>query len=442
MITTKALKNMICQTIDSHSEEIIALALDIASEPELGFKEVNTANKVSAFMKMLGIEHQCGIALTGVKGILSGSSAGPNIALLGELDGVICSDAPIIDRHTGASHTCGHNLQIAGMLGAALGLKLSGAADTLSGKVSFIAVPAEEYIEIEERQKMRTEGKIRFLAGKQELVNRGTFNDVDMCMMFHSLKGTPEAKISMGSTSNGFLGKTIVYSGVAAHAAEAPEEGINALNAAILGIVGVNALRETFRDEDNVRVHPVITKGGDSVNSVPAEVKIETYVRANSIDALIKTNKKIDRAFLAGGYALGAGIEINTIPGHMPMQCSEAFNAIFKENALIHFPDLPVVNYGHFKASTDFGDLTHLMPAIHPFVGGVNGQLHTKDFSVADMNAAVLLPAKLMAMTVIDLLADQAVKAHKIINDFTPSFESKDAYLKFLDDSFERKVQK
>lgn len=441
MSRREQLKQQICTWIDAHADEIIFLAQAIHAEPELGYKEFKTAKKVSAFFERLDIPFETGLGVTGIKGKLSSTTAGPNLAILGEMDGVICVNAPGANPSTGASHTCGHHLQIAGMLGAALGLKLSNAMNELSGSVSFIAVPAEEYIEIEERQRLRAQGKVHFLAGKQQLIQEGAFDDVDLCMMFHSLKSTPESKLLLGSTSNGFLGKTITYTGIAAHAAEAPDEGINALNAALLGISGINALRETFREEDHIRVHPVITKGGDTVNSIPSEVKIETYVRASNIEALTRINQKVDRALLAGGYALGAKVEILTNPGHMPMKCSELLNEVFMSNALECQPDLEIGQNGHFNASTDFGDLSHLMPAIHSFVGGVRGQLHTKEFEVANMHTAVLLPAKAMAMTAVDLLSEQATLAKEVMNRFEPSFPSKEMYLKFLNDSFERKVQ-
>jgi metal-dependent amidase/aminoacylase/carboxypeptidase family protein len=303
-----------------------------------------------------------------------------------------------------------------------------------------MAVPSEEYIEIEYRNKLREEGKIHFLAGKQELIYRGEFDDVDIAMMFHSLKNCPTPTVAIGNSSNGFLGKTIQYIGKAAHAAEAPHDGINALNAAMLGIMGINALRETFRDEDSIRVHPIITKGGDTVNSVPSDVKIETYVRAKTVEAIKNTNDKVDRALLAGGYAIGAKTIINTIPGHLPLKCSSRLNDLFRNNAKEILPEEQIIDAGHFTASTDMGDVSNLIPAIHPFIGGVYGNLHTKDFKVENYDAALILPAKLMAMTVIDLLYDNAQAAKEIIDSYEPTFKNKDEYIKFLEGCFERKV--
>lgn len=440
-MTIEELKESVCKTIDDNSDKLVRFAKDIAATPELGFKEEKTSEKVCNFFKELGLSYRNKLAVTGVKAKLKEDSKGPNVAILGELDGVICFDSPIADKKTGASHTCGHNLQITAMVGAALGLKFAGIADKLDGNVTFMAVPAEEYIEIESRQKLREEGKIHFLAGKQELIYRGEFDDIDMAMMMHSMKNRPESTVAICNSSNGFIGKTVQYVGKAAHAAEAPHTGINALNAAMIGLMGINALRETFRDEDCIRVHPIITKGGDTVNSVPSDVRIETYVRANNVKAMQETNKKVDKALLAGGSAIGAKTIINTIPGHLPLKCSISLNRIFESNSKKLLPENSVIQYGHFAGSTDMGDVSNLIPAIHPFVGGVSGELHTKSFNVEDYRAACILPAKIFAMTVIDLLYNGAEKAMDVINSYTPTFESKQKYLEFLESFFERKIQ-
>ena len=435
------LKKIVCKTIDDNYTKLAKLADDIYRNPELGYKEVETSKKVCDFFDELGIKYQNDIALTAVKAKLKDNSEGPNIAILGELDGVICFDSPDANKITGASHTCGHNLQITAMATAALGLKLAGISDKLDGNVTFMAVPAEEYIELAYREQLRQEGKIHFLAGKQELIYRGAFDDVDAAMMIHSLKNCPKPTIAIGKSSNGFVGKTIQYVGKAAHAAEAPHTGINALNAATLGIMGINALRETFRDEDSIRVHPIITKGGDTVNSVPCDVRLESYVRANNVEAIKNTNKKVDRALIAGGYAVGAKTIINTIPGHLPLRASLPLNDIFRENSLRMLPEEDVIDGGHFTASTDMGDVSNLIPSIHPFIGGVSGELHTKTFKVEDFYSACILPGKIMAMTAIDLLFGGATKAKDIIKDYVPTFNSKAEYIKFLEECFDRRVE-
>lgn len=414
------LKAKVCAAIDAYRKQITAIAGDIAAEPEFGFKEVKTSAKVERFMRELGLEPETGLAITGVKARVKGAAKGPTAAVLGELDAISCPDSCSADPLTGAAHACGHNLQIATMLAACCGIVKSGAAEHFSGDAVFFAVPAEEYVELEYRKRLVQEGKLHFLSGKGQLIYEGAFDDIDMAMQMHADKNMPEPTVSVGETSNGFIGKTVQYIGKASHAADAPDQGINALNAAMLGLMGINALRETFREQDVVRVHPIITKGGDLVNNVPADVRIETYVRAKTMAAIEATHKKVDAALKAGGDAIGAQVKINTLPGMLPLSCSREMNDLFVKNALIANPAVKVKDAGHFSASTDMGDVSHLMPVIHPFIGGVDGFLHTAGFHVVDFDAAVILPAKAFAMMLVDLLADGAAEGRKIVAEHKP----------------------
>lgn len=431
----EVLKAKVCAAIDAYADKIRELADDIAREPELGFKEVKTAAKVAAYMRELGLEPETGLAINGVKGRAKGAKEGPTAAVLGELDAVGCPDSCIADLMTGAAHACGHNLQIATMLGAATGIMKSGVMEHLAGDAVFFGVPAEEYIEIEYRKKLMEAGKIHFLSGKGQLIYEGAFDDIDMAMQMHADKNMPRPTVSIGDSSNGFVGKTVRYVGKTAHAADAPDEGINALNAAMLGLMGINALRETFRENDVVRVHPIITKGGDFVNSVPADVRMELYVRAKTMEAIEKTHTRVDAALKAGGDAVGAQTIVETLPGMLPLNCNKRMNELMVENSLLVNPDVDIKDAGHFSASTDMGDVSHLMPVIHPFIGGTNGLLHTADFHVEDFNAAVLLPAKAFAMMLVDLLYDDAKEAKAILADFKPVL-TKEEYISKLDGYF------
>lgn len=154
----------------------------------MDIRKLKLQKRLQSFFEELGLNYRSGLALTGVKAKLKNESKGPNVAILSELDGVICFDSPKADKKTGATHTCGHHLQMAAMLGAALGLKKANIENELYGNVTFMAVPSEEYIEIAYRSKLKEEGKVHFLAGKQELIYNGEFDDVDIAMMFHSLK--------------------------------------------------------------------------------------------------------------------------------------------------------------------------------------------------------------------------------------------------------------
>ncbi len=358
----KNLKQLVCKTIDENSGRIIDFSKSVEKEPELGFKEEKTSQKVKNVFDSIGLKYRDKLAITGVKAKLKDKCDGINVAVLGELDAVICRGNKNTDPETGAAHTCGHHVQLGALIGTAIGLKLSGISDKLNGNVTFMAVPSEECIEFAYRQKLMKQGKIHFLGGKQELIYQGEFDDIDIAMMMHSLKNCPNPTVLIGKSSNGFLAKTIQYIGKAAHAAEAPEHGINALNAAMIGLMGVNALRETFKDEDYVRFHPIITKGGDVVNSVPDDVRIESYVRARTIDAMVETNKKVDRALKAGGDAVGAKTVIRTIPGYLPLECSQELNDIYGHNCSELLPESSVIEGGHFFASTDMGDVSQLIP--------------------------------------------------------------------------------
>ena len=404
-ITDKeVLKQKVFKMIDDSAQELQDYAADVASEPEFGFKEFKTSAKLAAQFDKLGIPYRKGMAITAVKGMLKGGKPGPTIAILGELDAIGCPEHPKADPDTGAAHACGHHMQQSSMLAAAYGLAKTGVMKDLCGNVVFFGVPAEEYVQIAYRKKLRKEGKLHFLHGKGELIYEGEFDDIDMAMMIHSQKKTPD-------------------------------QGINALNAAMLGIMGINALRETFRDDDAIRVHPIITKGGDLVNNVPDDVRIETYVRAKTMDAIDRTNAQVDAALRAGGAAIGAKVNIDTLPGQLPLICNQEMNELFVHNAQEAFPAVKITNAGHFSASTDMGDVSHLMPAIHPFIGGVDGLLHGPDFKVVDFKAAALLPGKAFAGMVIDLLSDDAKEAKKILADFKPAL-TKEQYIAKLDGYF------
>ncbi|MDR1931451.1 MAG: amidohydrolase [Spirochaetales bacterium] len=426
MTDRNELKKDLCACIDKAAEEIEHYAQSVFSEPELGYKEVKTAAKTADFFRKLGLKTEEGLAITGVKAVLEGGKSGPAIAIMGELDAIGCPEAPSANRETGAAHTCGHFLQLGAMMGAAIALIELRKKQEFCGNVVFFAVPAEEYVEIAYRSRLREEGKLHFLSGKQELIFRGDLAGIDMAMMIHSNAYSPEAAVYIGKSSNGFVGKTIQYIGKEAHAAAAPHEGINALNAAMLGLMGIHALRETFKDEDHIRVHPVITKGGDLVNSVPADVRLETYVRGKTMKTIEATHEKIDRALRAGGEAVGARTIIQTSHGQLPLTCPEEMNEIFINNAKFARPDVKICRVEHFSGSTDMGDVSHVMPAIHPFIGGVTGALHGRDFAVTDFSAACLLPAKAMALSVVDLLCDNAGLAEKIIAANKPLLTQKE----------------
>src|SRR4051794_36984451 len=167
----EALKNEVYQAIDRRAGEIKTIGETIRVNPELGFKEFKTANLVQQTLSSLGLQPRTGLALTGVRAERSGGAgAGPTFALLGELDALVVEGHPNADPETGAAHACGHNAQIAALLGAAMGLSDANTFQHLAGKLVFFAVPAEEYGDIEWRVNRVREGKLEFLGGKPELL--------------------------------------------------------------------------------------------------------------------------------------------------------------------------------------------------------------------------------------------------------------------------------
>ena len=424
----KELKKRVLEAIDSQADKIIAIGEKIYANPEMGYREFETSSLVKSVFDELSIPCRSGLAVTGVKANLSGKSSKARVAVIGEMDAVTCSTHPSADPVSGAAHACGHHAQIANMLGCAIGLSAIGGE--LDGDVCFFAVPAEEFVEIGFREKLRERGDIEFFGGKQELIRLGEFDDIDMAIMVHAQGGSPENAVYLDGEGIGFVAKTVNFIGKAAHAGGAPHEGINALNAAMAAMMCIHAQRETFRDEDKIRVHPIITNGGELVNVVPSLVTMETYVRGATHPAIADASMKVDRAIRGATMAIGADCEIINYKGYLPLVQSKELSKIFEANAQ-ELPDGPKVVRGvDMTGSTDIGDLGHIMPIIQPTVGGFVGNLHAVEFGVADKYRAFVLPAKLMAMTVIDLLSDGAAEALRIKADYKPLM-TKEEYLAF-----------
>jgi amidohydrolase len=439
-MTKTELMHRVRAAVDRRAADIIAVGEEIRRHPELGFKEYKTSRLVAQTFEKIGLTPRTGLALTGVRADAAGRRGeGPTFALLGELDGLVVVGHPVADPETGAAHACGHNAQVAAMLGAAMGLLDAGAFEHLSGRVAFIGVPAEEYGDVAWRVSQRNEGKLEFLGGKPELLRLGYLDDVDMAMMIHATPRAEEGKLAIPVSNNGCVVKTVRYVGRAAHAGGMPHCGINALYAAQIGLMGINAIRETFRDEDTVRVHPIMTHGGSQVNVIPADVRLETFVRAKTLEAIADADRKVDRALRAGALALGARVEIETLPGYMPMRCDplmvERFHAIAGE--LVGAENVRTI--GHRTGSTDMGDLAQVMPIIHPYVGGATGTSHGADWQLSDPTLVYLTNAKALASMVVDLLADGAAVGREVMAKARPPM-TRAAYLELQRGTNRREV--
>ena len=425
------LKRRAAEVIDARADELVGIARAILENPEPGFREVKTARLVAGKFAEMGLPARTGLGMTGVRADLPGGSPGPALAVLGELDSLIVNEHPHADAATGAAHACGHHCQVAMMLGAAMALQQPEVLAALSGRLVFMAVPAEEYIEIEYRDSLRRQGKIEFLGGKPELVRLGEFDDINLTMMLHTTSNPDEKQLCISGSNNGTIAKRIQFLGRGAHAGGAPHLGVNALNAATLALSAIHYNRETFRDEDSIRVHPIITKGGEAVSAVPADVRMETFVRGKSLDAIMDANLKVDRALKAGALAVGGEVVIQTIPGYLPLRQNGEMAEVFRANANALVGEENVGQTQHRGGSTDMGDLSQLMPAIHPYVGGATGIGHGADYVVQDYGLAVLTAAKALAATAIDLLADGAAAGGGIVGRHRPEM-TRQEYLKFM----------
>ena len=434
-MTRQQAKEQACAAIDGQAERLIALGEDIFAHPELGYKEHRTAGLIAEEFAAMGLPFRSEIAITGLRTDLPGPAGGPLLAIMGELDSVLCPGHPQADPLTGAAHSCGHNAQLMMMLGVGHGLLGAGLCDRLGGRVTLMAVPAEEYVEIEYRERLRREGKIVFLGGKQEFIRLGELDDVDLAMMCHTTAPLSGKAIVLGGTSNGFVGKFIKFKGREAHAGGAPHAGVNVLNAAMLGLMAIHANRETFRDDDTIRVHPIITKGGDLVNIIPADVRMETYVRGKRMDGILDAARKVNRALEAGALAVGAEVEITELPGYLPRINNERMNQLFLANAAGLVGADTIAPPGHTTGSSDIGDVMHLMPSIHPYTGGAAGTGHSENYRIVDPHLAYIVPAKAMVMTAIDLLWEDAAEARAVVEAFEPVY-TKESYLAMWEQLF------
>lgn len=434
MSNINELKKLALEAIENRRDDIYKIGDSIYSEPELGFKEKKTSEKVKKVFDELNIDYEDKIAITGIKGKLKGKESKYNVAVMAELDSVVSPNHPDADPETGAAHCCGHNAMIASLVGLAYALKDTNIMDELSGDVSLLAIPAEEYVELGYRNKLIEEGKINFLGGKQEFIRLGAFDDVDISMMIHLFSSENEdsedIKAITSASSNGFLGQEIFFKGKASHAGAAPDNGINALNAANVALTAINANRETFKDEDHIRVHPIITKGGDLVNIVPEDVRIETYIRGANIESIVDATKKVTNSWKAGALAIGADVDINTMSGYLPENPDRNLADIMYENQKFIFGEKKVLKKGpHGSGSSDVGDVASLIPTVQSSIGGAKGQFHGDDYRLVDKEIAYIDSAKMLALSVIDLLYNDGEKAEKVVEEFQPLYKNKEEYL-------------
>ncbi|MBQ7236721.1 MAG: amidohydrolase [Clostridia bacterium] len=424
------MQNLI-KAVDKYKQLILDAERYIWKNPETGYKEYKTSAYLAEKFVSLGYELTYADGITGFYTVLDTGKKGPTVLILGELDSIICPSHPESNPETGAVHSCGHNAQCAALLGVAAALKEPGALDGLCGKIKLCAVPAEELLEIEYRTKLIEQGTIKFFGGKPEFLSRGYFDDVDVAFMVHT---TTNKNFCCNRGGVGCLPKRIIYKGLASHAGGSPWAGKNALYAATCGINAVNAIRETFQEKDIIRFHPIITHGGDMVNAIPEKTEIETYIRGESFDAMKNNNARINQALIGAALSLDNNVEIIDRSGYAPYKNDPNMISLAKDALAIALPDEEfVMNDVISSGSTDMGDLSCLMPIIHPYAAGSVGKSHGNDYYVLDPERACVNSAKWQLVMLYLLLEKNAERAKNIIKEYKPLFKNKEEYLAYCD---------
>lgn len=425
-------QQQIVKNVDKYRQDILDAERWIWQHPEVGYTEWQTNAYLLEKFRSYGYEPVEAGDIPGFYADVDTGRPGPCLAIMGELDALDIANHP--ESVNGMTHCCGHNCQCAEMVGIAAALKEPGALDGLCGKIRLMLVPAEEMIQLEFRKGLIDEGKIKYLGGKPEFMRRGYFDGVDLSLMVHT-DNNNDYDFTCQDGFNGIIAKILTYKGRSSHAGGSPEDGINAQYAATLGLDGCNALRETFRDEDHIRFHPILKGVKSAVNIIPDEMRIESYTRGKGLDAYVSANRKLNRALAAGAVAMGAQLHICDMPGY----ATEYHDHMFMDLCQKCCEDLSgkgKVKFDHnawSKGSSDFGDLTMVMPGVQFYANGHTGLGHGIDFCVADPERACVNPAKAELFIADALLSDGAAKAKEILAQYEPPFASIREYLDFID---------
>ena len=420
----------ICEPI---IENMIAVSEDIYKHPELGFKENRTAEKVAQLLREYQIPYRDGIACTGIVSTLDSGKPGPHIGMICELDAVPTLNHPYANPVDNAAHTCGHYAQIGVMMSAFLTLIKSAILQKLCGKVSLIVTPSEEYCDLDYRRQLIQEGKVRHFSGKQEMIHLGVFDDIDLMLSCHTTGlDMKQYDAEIGASLNGFLCKRATFYGKGAHAGSNPAGGINALNAASLAMTAINFLRETFREEDAIRVHFILSEGGQTVNSIPERTAMDMYVRAKTVEAIEATNRKVNRALRSGALAIGCDLEIRDQAGYLPLHQDVNLSQFMRKYIGRYIKEDRIAQGTHGYASGDMGDISTLIPTVEIGIGGFTGTMHGNDFRTDNFDQAYRIPAKYFVDAVIGLLENSGAEAYVVKSQFHPLL-TKELYLTTLD---------
>ncbi len=432
------IEQRILEIIDQNADRIKAFGDDIWKHAELGFTETRTSQKFAEQLEQQGLTCQRNIAVTGVKSYLKEKKDGELcISLMGEMDGLPITNHPEYNPETGAVHACGHNAQLTGVMGAMIALTDPEVRDALDGNIAFIGVPAEEGSAPEIRKKLMEEGKIKFSGGKCEFIRLGAMDDISLTVGHHIMGNGNQYGIGNSSTM-GFMEKEITYTGISAHPGFA-NRAVDAQNAATLATHAIELQREgmqNFHGAPSVfLLHGMIERGAKATNIISDRTNMEYNMRAMSVDQLRDMSYRLDRSLKGAAIATGAGLHVRTIPGYMPYVpisdtsvIAKAFETMDPEHK--H----EVVNWTPqtLGGTSDYGDLSCIMPVMQFYTGGHFGGTHTVDFHVVDPDQYYVDTAKAFALIAYNLLKDGAKEAKKLIEDNKPSMTSKE-YVEFME---------
>jgi len=402
--------------------------------PETGYREKKTGDYMAEQFKALGYELTMAENVPGFYTDIDTGNEGPKVMVMCELDALACPNHPDADPQTGAAHACGHHAQCAAMLGLAAALKEPGALDGLSGSIRLMAVPSEEDLAPGVLERMKAEGRANYASGKVEFLSRGMMDDVDMTFLVHGLIEKP-GRFLIRAGSNGCISKHITFHGKAAHAGSVPHLGLNALYAANTAITAMNALRETFQEKDQVRLHFIISNGGSAANIVPDQVEISGMVRAASVEAITEVNRRVNRAVCGAAASMGVTVTIEDNSMTMPLTNDRnLMNIAHKAAAQVVAEEELILNFDHRTSScTDMGDMCSVMPAIQLYCSGAAGTSHGSDWRVLDRESLCMNSAKCQMTMLQMLLENNAEEARKVVREKRVPFAEKKDLLDVYD---------
>ena len=427
-------QELIVKNVDNNRQMVLDAERWLWAHPQTGYTEWEAHNYLVEKFEALGYKLELAGNIPGFWTDVDTGKPGPKLAIFGELDALDIANHP--ESVNGMTHCCGHHGQVAALLGIAAALKEPGALDGLVGSIRLIAVPAEEMIQLEFRENLRKEGVIKYNGGKVEFMHRGVMDDCQIAMMVHGGNMGDTFDFGCGRGNNGCMAKTIKFKGKSSHAGGAPHLGVNAQYAAMLGLQACNDLRETFQEKDTVRFHPIMMGVNVAVNIIPDEMKIESYVRGKSLEAIKRENKKVNRALTGAALALGAGVELCDRPGYAPEYHDPAYMKLVEQCCKdLVGEDRVAFDYNAWSTgSSDFGDLTCVMPGVQFNASGATGTGHGINYYITDANRLCVNSAKAQLFVTDALLSNDAAAAKEIIANYKPLYNSIPEYLKAIDE--------